>query len=162
MFKYSLILLLFLCVSSCSQNTGIPRGELAPEIELTDLEGLSQSLTKHKGKIVMLYFWAASCPTCKKEFPETEKYYKKLKGEDFELLAINVGEQNQEESSKKYKEDFDITFPMLNDSDGKYTKMYAIDALPTNYFISPEGKVIRRILGWVDENQVQVMINQNL
>ena len=162
MFKYSLIFLLFLLLNSCVQDVGIPRGELAPEIELTDLEGLSQSLAKHKGKVVMLYFWAASCPTCKKEFPETEKYYKKLKGENFELLAINVGKEKQEESSKKYKEDFEISFPMLNDVDGKYTEMYAVEALPTNYFINPEGKVIRRILGWVDENQVQVMINQNL
>lgn len=162
MFKYSFIFLLFLVINSCSQGTGIPRGELAPDIELTDLEGLSQSLAKHKGKVIMLYFWAATCPTCKKEFPETEAYYKELKGDNFELLAINVGKENQMEESQTFKSDFEITFPMLNDLEGKYTKIYDIDALPTNYFINPEGKVIRRILGWVDKNQVEVMINQNL
>lgn len=106
----------------------------------------------------MLYFWADWCPACKKEFPETQEYYRKLKSDDFELIAINVSQPR--EASEEFQRKYKATFPMLLDTDGKISKQYGIEELPTNYFIDPEGKVARRIVGWIGEPQVKVMINQ--
>jgi hypothetical protein len=36
--------------------------------------------------------------------------------------------------------------------------LYQVEAYPTNYFISPDGKVIRRIIGWLTQNQVEVIL----
>jgi thiol-disulfide isomerase/thioredoxin len=111
----------------------------------------------------MLYFWADWCPTCKKEFPETQAYYAEIqrdKASDFELLAINY--KQEIEASEKFKKEFQVSFPMLPDTEGEIAALYQVDErLPTNYFIDPEGKVIRKILGWVDKRQVQIMIEQH-
>ncbi|MCS7019127.1 MAG: TlpA disulfide reductase family protein [Cytophagales bacterium] len=153
------LLTTLLLLNGCQNNQGgISRGVTAPDFETTDLQGVAYKLSNYKGKVVMLYFWADWCPACRKEFPETQAYYQKLKSDQFELLAINVAQPRQasEEFYRKYK----ATFPMLLDTTGSISKQYGVEELPTNYFIDPEGKVARRIVGWIGEPQVRVMINQ--
>lgn len=156
--RISCFLALFL-LAACGGSGKLGKGALAPDFQREDLSGESHSLTKHRGKVVMLYFWADWCPTCKKEFPQTEAYYKELYGDDFELLAINVAQPR--EASEKFQETYGATFPMLTDENSEITKLYEVEVLPTNYFIDPEGKIIRRIVGFVDKNQARVMIEQH-
>jgi cytochrome c biogenesis protein CcmG, thiol:disulfide interchange protein DsbE len=154
----SFILLLAL-FSACQQKNGIEKGEKVPDFETTDLQGNKIKLSDHKGKVVMLYFWADFCPTCQREFPATQAYYEKLKGKDFELLAINVGEPAA--ASKKFREKYGATFPMLLDTTKKISETFEIKELPTNYFVTPNGTVARKITGFVGESQVKIMIEQN-
>lgn len=157
-----LFILLFLStfLFSCTEKTPFDKGQPAPKFETTDVEGNAQTIEKHtqNGKIVMLYFWADWCPTCKQEFPETQSYYEKLQKEGLEILAINV--KQPKEASEKFKEQFGATFPMLIDEDGKISDLYQVEELPTNYFIDKEGKIIRRIVGWVSEQQIEVILKQ--
>ncbi|MEM6297636.1 MAG: redoxin domain-containing protein [Bacteroidota bacterium] len=154
--RFSLFFLLFGLLTACGSDL---RGKPAPDFERVDLDGELQALEKHRGKVVMLYFWADWCPTCKKEFPQTQEYYEELAGEDFELLAINVAQPK--EASEAFREKYGATFPMLTDEKSEITDLYNVEILPTNYFIDPEGKIIRRIDGFVDKNQARVMIKQH-
>mgnify|MGYP000283009182 CR=1 FL=1 len=157
-----LLILLFLStfLFSCTEKTPFDKGELALKFETIDVEGNTQTIEKHtqKGKVVMLYFWADWCPTCKQEFPETQAYYEKLQKEGLEILAINV--KQPKEASEKFKEQFGITFPMLLNEDGKISDKYQVEELPTNFFIDEEGKIIRKIVGWVSEKQVEIILKQ--
>jgi cytochrome c biogenesis protein CcmG, thiol:disulfide interchange protein DsbE len=155
-FLYFLLLCFF---AACQRKDGIAKGEKAPDFETTDLKGNKVTLSAYKGKVVMLYFWADFCPTCQKEFPATQAYYEKLKGKDFELLAINVGEPAS--ASKKFREKYGATFPMLLDTTKKISETFGIKELPTNYFVTPNGTVARKITGFVGESQVKIMIEQN-
>ena len=156
------IILLFYFVSilfSCQKQEGIPVGETVPDFETYNIKGEKVKISDYRGKVVMLYFWADFCTTCQKEFPATQQYYEKLQSKDFELLAINVGQGAK--SSKIFFDKYEPTFPMLLDTAGQISKMFAVKELPTNYFINPDGKIERRIIGFVGENQVQVMIKQH-
>ena len=157
--KYIQMIICALLLAACSGEQGIERGEPAPDFTIYDVQGKPHRLSDYKGKVVMLYFWADFCPACEREFPETQKYYSELKGDDFELLAINVGQAKK--ISQTFGSRFGATFPMLVDTASQVSKQYGVEQLPTNYFISPDGKVARRITGWVDANQVRVMINQH-
>ena len=158
----TLFLVVFLStfLFSCAEKTPFDKGEIAPKFETTDVEGNKQTIEQHtkKGKVVMLYFWADWCPTCKKEFPETESYYQKLQKDGLEILAINV--KQPKEASEKFKEQFGATFPMLIDADGKISDLYQVTELPTNFFIDEEGKIIRKIVGWVSDKQAEVILKQ--
>lgn len=157
--KNLLLLFSFLALLSCNKVGGVSDGETVPDFETYNVKGEKVKISDYKGKVVMLYFWADFCPTCKKEFPATQAYYEKLQGKDFELLAINVGQPQK--ASQGFYDKYQPSFPMLLDTAGQISKTFAVKELPTNYFINPEGKIIRRIIGFVGENQVQVMINQN-
>ncbi len=157
-----LLILLFLSIFlfSCAEKTPFDKGEPAPIFETVDVEGNKQTIEQHtkKGKMVMLYFWADWCPTCKQEFPETQTYYENLQKEGLEILAINV--KQPKEASEKFKEQFGATFPMLIDADGKISDLYKVEELPTNFFIDEEGKIIRKIVGWVSDKQAEVILKQ--
>ncbi len=134
-------------------------GDRAPEFKLKDINAQKHSLAAYRGKVVMLHFWTDWCNACRAEFPRIQNYYQELQGEDFELLAINVGQPVS--ASQDFHQDFSITFPMLTDTESAVGQIYGVEAYPTNYFIDPEGKIIRKIIGWVDKKQVEVIINQH-
>lgn len=158
--KLFTLALLSLSFISCKEKTPFDKGQPAPTFQTTDVEGNQQTIAKHTkdSKVVMLYFWADWCPTCKQEFPETQDYYEKLNKEGLEILAINV--KQPKEASEKFKKQFGATFPMLIDEDGKISDLYKVEELPTNFFIDSEGKIIRKIVGWVSEQQAEVMLKQ--
>lgn len=143
---------------ACNPNP-LAKGSTAPSFKLKNLEGKKVGLADYKGKVVLVHFWTDFCKSCRAEFPKIQEYYSNLEGEDFELLAVNVGQSVA--TSKKFQKDFKASFPMLADTDGIMQDLYAINAFPTNYFIGPDGKIIRKIVGWVNEKQVEVIINQH-
>jgi cytochrome c biogenesis protein CcmG/thiol:disulfide interchange protein DsbE len=158
--RISILLFTFFAIfTACKPNNDLMEGEMVPDFETYNLKGEKVKISDYRGKVVLLYFWADFCPTCKKEFPATQQYYEKIQGKDFELLAINVGQPYK--ASKGFYDKYQPTFPMLLDTAGQISKTFAVKELPTNYFINPEGKIERRIIGFVGENQVQVMINQH-
>ncbi|HAS43610.1 MAG TPA: hypothetical protein DCS93_24230 [Microscillaceae bacterium] len=132
----------------------------APAFTFENVAGKKQSLTDFKGKYVLLHFWTTACRSCRKDFPKIEEYYGEIKGKEFELVAINVGEGLK--ASEKFQKKFGLTFPMLGDVQGVTEDLYNLEAFPTNVFIAPDGKIIRTIVGPViDKNQVEVVINQH-
>lgn len=69
---------------------GLEKGNLAPDFELTDMEGSPVKLSDYRGKAVLLNFWASWCPPCRAEMPHMEKLYNKYKDENFDILAVNL------------------------------------------------------------------------
>ena len=65
---------------------------LAPDFLLEDMEGKKRSLSALRGKVVLVNFWATWCPPCRREIPSMERLYQVLKATDFEIFAVNVGE----------------------------------------------------------------------
>ena len=57
-----------------SDEIGTKKGELAPDFELTTLDGEQVKLSDYKGERVMLNFWATWCPPCRAEMPDMEKF----------------------------------------------------------------------------------------
>jgi peroxiredoxin len=145
--------------STCQNIPGNQPGNLAPDFKIKDINQQTQSLSQYKGKVVLLHFWTDFCQSCRAEFPRMQAAYQALKSNDFELLAINIGQPSS--VSKDFQKDFEVSFPMLVDIQKVTKDLYAINAFPTNYFINPEGKIIRRITGWLTKNQIEVIINQH-
>ena len=55
-------------------ETGILKGQLAPDFALTDLQGNTVGLTNLKGKKVLVNFWATWCPPCRVEMPHMKNF----------------------------------------------------------------------------------------
>ncbi len=152
--RVKLLLFAFVVVSlqACS-SSGPAQGEQAPETVLTTLEGKSIKLSDYKGKLVLLHFWTDWCDACREEFPLIQEYYQDLAGEDFELIAVNVGQDKS--VSQTFHDDFGVTFQMCTDLDTEIAQTYGVEQFPTNYLINPDGLVARKVIGWVDKSFVE-------
>ena len=56
-------------------SIGLQVGHMAPDFELTTLDGETIKLSEFRGQRVMLNFWAAWCPPCRTEMPDMQKFY---------------------------------------------------------------------------------------
>lgn len=149
---------------TASEETGLGRGDLAPDFELTTLTGETVKLSDYRGKKIMLNFWASWCPPCRSEMPHMETYYDEYKDTaDMEILAVNMTrtEKDKEESAKAFVEEFGLTFPVLLDLEGKVMKMYRVKAYPTTYILNTEGVITDIVISAIDDKFLKKLIDES-
>lgn len=123
----------------------------ALDFSLKDQYGNSHSLSKYRGKTVLLIFWATWCPDCLEELPDIERLYQEYnqgKNKDIVILVINTPNREVETDVKgitAFMQKNNYTFPSLMDEDGKVFEAYDIRTYPTTYFIDRNGKISRCI-----------------
>lgn len=130
----------------------------AQNFALMDLSGNEVSLKDFRGKVVFLNFWTTWCPACKVEMPSMEKLYREFKSKDFIILAVDM--QEDSETARKFKTKFDLSFPILLDTDGVVASYYGVNAIPVTYFIDRAGYLYAAAIGardWASEDAFQLI-----
>ena len=116
-------------------------GHPAPPFQLQDLSGRLTSLADLSGKVVMLNFWATWCGPCRIEMPEIQRLHERGMP-DLAIVAVNMTDtERSPEWVAAFLQYFRFTFPVLLDRDGSVTNRYGIFAIPTTFFISPDGVI---------------------
>jgi thiol-disulfide isomerase/thioredoxin len=123
--------------------TAMPANQQAPTLHLNDDDGKAVDLSQHRGKVVLVNFWATWCPPCRKEFPSLGRVRKLFKPAEFEVLAVNVGEEPDSAFSFTGITDF----PVLFDSDSKAMTAWGVRGLPTTFLVDRKGHVAYRANG---------------
>lgn len=75
---------------SMAQSGVVSASEPAPRIQGKTLDGQVFDLATHKGKVVMLMFWATDCAVCRDKMPELRENAKGWSKQPFKLVLINV------------------------------------------------------------------------
>jgi peroxiredoxin len=66
---------------------------LAPDFTLRDRDGQPWTLSKQRGKVVLMNFWSITCPPCVEEMPSLSALAQMAEGnEDIEVVAITTDE----------------------------------------------------------------------
>ena len=111
----------------------------APKLILTDIQGVSHSLSDYRGQIVLVNLWATWCPPCKEEMPTLQAFYDKHKGEGFQIIAINDGDPTAD--VLQFVKDYRLTFPVWLDPTYTATeRTFKTMNLPTSFVLDRNGK----------------------
>ena len=105
----------------------------------------TQRLGELKGKVVFLNFWATWCGPCREEMPSMEALHKRYGEKGFEILAVNSGEGA--DAVFNFMRSNRLSFPVVLDQEGKVSRTYGVQAIPTTYLINREGKIMARVVG---------------
>jgi len=118
---------------------------IAPDFTLTDIDGRELSLSSLRGRYVVLDFWGSWCYWCVKGIPEMKAYYAKYK-DKVEFLGIDC-----RESDDKWKAAVaEYELPWLhvrNQTPDDVPPLYEVPGFPTKVIISPEGTIIKTVVG---------------
>lgn len=133
---------------SAAENAGEKKREYpslavgsVPHDELgKDIKGDAVKLTDHRGKVVIISFWASWCEPCKKELPVLAGVAKRVGPDQMKIIAINF-----KDDSRRFRmvvdilKDYPIT--MLRDANGKAARRFEVKAIPRMIVIGRDGKV---------------------
>ena len=153
-------LTLYLNLRDGSQTVNV--GDEAVDFKLETLDGeqiqLSE-ITKDKG--VIINFWGTWCKPCREEMPEMNQVYNEGH-EDYEIIAVNVSENNQqiEQFISGLSEDLD--YPIALDTNRSVTKAYNIGPLPTTIAINKDGEVVKKQEYQLTKEDIYEFIDESL
>jgi len=133
-------------------------GKKAPDFALVDLNGEKHQLSDYKGQAVFLNFWGTWCKPCEKEMPYINHQYIQYKDKGVQVLAVNVGES--ELAVKKFRDRYQLTFPILIDKDSQVMNAYGVNPLPITFLIDKNGKVVQTHTGELTEAKVKAFMEQ--
>ena len=137
-------------------------GDEAVDFKLETLSGeeiqLSQ-ITDEKG--VILNFWGTWCKPCREEMPDMNQVYNEGH-EDYEIIAVNVSENNQQIEQFLSGLSENLDYPIALDKNRSVTKAYNIGPLPTTIAINKEGTIVKKQEYQLTKEDIYTFINESL
>lgn len=127
----------------------VDSGEMAPDFQLMDQNGVVQRLSDYRGHWVVLYFYPKDdTPGCTKEACEFRDDYQRLSRMGVTLLGVSLDDIK---SHQAFAAKYHLPFPLLSDPDGEVAKRYGSlfklwplkFAKRHSFIIDPEGRVAR-------------------
>jgi thiol-disulfide isomerase/thioredoxin len=154
-----------------SPTVGLQPGQLAPELEwkaadgstvaLTDLDGKPVRLADLRGKLVLLNFWASWCPPCQAETPVLRDMDEKYRDRGLAVVGIAVQETTVDDV-KAYADRYQLRYPIAFDATADAFAKYRVFALPTQFFVGPDGRVQEVVNGPLTDETATARIERLL
>jgi len=137
-----MVVFCFIAIWVTAQNKAVQ----VPKIKFTALDGRKVDLSKMKGKVVLIDFWATWCAPCVKEMPHVQAMYSKYRKEGFEVIGISLDAETAKVRVVKILEDNHITYPTRFTGQGfpndPYVKEFGIKQLPTVWLLDQAGNIV--------------------
>lgn len=117
------------------------------DFTLKSLDGEEYTLSKLKGNVLIVDFWATWCPPCRREIPHFVELYNKYKDNGLIILGISTEDRGTLES---FMRENNINYPILLGTNDVFQK-FGVKAIPHTLFIDKKGKVRKTQIGFADE-----------
>lgn len=134
----------------------------APDVTFTTIEGKNIAMADLRGKVVLINFWATDCPGCVKEMPALVNTYNQYNKKGFEIIAVAMP-YDPPSQVLNYTKQKALPFPVMHDGLSKITdKFGGINLTPTTYIFDKQGHLLRRTIGNIDFNDLNLILNKEL
>lgn len=122
-------------------NGILQRGQPPPDFTAITFDGRQLTLSRLKGRPVLVNFFASWCTQCAHELPFMEQSYQRHQVDGFSILGVNSLETG---NSVGFYNRLGLTFPAVHDpgNPGKIALAYDVtSSLPVSVFIDKAGIV---------------------
>ena len=125
--------------------------------QLTDLDGRPVRLADLRGRAVWVNFWASWCPPCQAETPILREVAATYRDRGLAVIGISVQESSAADV-RAYVDRYGLGYTVAADLSGDIFRLYRVYALPTQFFIDPDGRVSAIVQGPMDLPAAQAQV----
>ena len=137
-------------------------GKMAPDFNLTDINGKRHILSDYRGKDVMIIFWAMWCRPCIMEMPHLIELRKTTDEDKLAILAISyitTMPPNTTEMVKSVVERQKINYTVFSVDISDVSEPYnQTNSIPCSIFIDTEGKIKLATVGVLHLNAIKAIL----
>ncbi len=127
----------------------------APDFTLENVQGAAMQLSKLRGKVVLLDFWATWCGPCRYDMPHVQALYEELGDRGFAVLGVNA---EPRERAQAYLDENGFAFPSLVDVGMRVAALYRVRAIPTFVVVDRQGRIASYMQGTRTREQLREAI----
>ena len=127
-----------------------------PSLKLPTVDGQTYDLASHRGKWVVVNFWATWCAPCLKEMPELSALH--AMRDNIEVVGLAY-EDIEPAEMQAFLKAHPVAYPIAIVDTYQPPADFAVPrGLPMSYLIGPDGKVAKQFLGPVEARDIEAAI----
>ncbi len=123
-------------------------GKLAPEVAGTTLDGEPFDLASHRGRWVVVNFFATWCTPCLAEHDDLAAFHASHSAAG-DAAVVSVLFDDKPERARAVFEDLGGDWPVVIDPEGAIGVAYGVARVPESFLVAPDGTVVQRLVGGV-------------
>jgi thiol-disulfide isomerase/thioredoxin len=137
-----------------------PRGTAQP-FTVRTLDGRTLHLSELRGRPVILDFWATWCVPCRTSMPHLSAMQGRYARRGLVVVGLSV-DDGPPQAVRRFAERLRLRFPVAMASEGLLDDYGPIRSIPTTIFIDRRGHIVRRVVGYVDEETLEGFVREIL
>lgn len=137
-----------------------------------DAAGLKKEVATHKGRVVIINFWATWCPPCRAEFPEMVATQKKYAAKGVDLLTLTLDDREDSAKAEAFlSQQGATTGAFINKNGGEADLGYFqwLDGkvpeslgIPRTYILDRKGRIVARLIGGQSAAEFEAAVKKAL
>ena len=117
------------------------------------LDGPSWTLSQHRGRVVLLNFWATWCPPCQAETPALVRVASEYRAQGLDVVGVAM-DQDSMNTVPAFVAEYHVPYPILLPR--PFSPLTAVvQSVPTTFLIDRRGRVAQAYVGEVDEGSLR-------
>jgi cytochrome c-type biogenesis protein len=113
------------------------------------MDGTTQRVADHSGKVLILDFWATYCPPCIEEMPHLNALREKYGPDKIEVIGLNVGGDDDRPKIPDFVKKQNISYPIAFPEDALLTYISGDDdRIPQTAVFNKKGDLVLKVVGY--------------
>lgn len=130
-----------------SPRVGTSVGDTAPDFTANNFHGGTVTLADHRGKIVLLDFWASWCGPCMRDMPNLVKIKDRYPADKFVIIGVSLDMEKTLSRMKQAIIENKLNYPITFDGKGwrnAVSSLYGVRSIPATFILDADGVIVSK------------------
>lgn len=126
-------------------EVGTAVGNMAPDFTANNFHGGEVTLADHRGKVVLLDFWASWCGPCIREMPTIVEIMNRYPADKFVIIGVSLDMDKSLPRMKQIISENKLVYPIPYDGQGwrnAVSSLYGVRSIPATFILGADGMIV--------------------